>query len=391
MLKCASLYTFEVDNPEIALSEIKEQLAEKITLMGNTTGIVICHPEFVLSGVLKFVCENLPFDLTGVTTSSQAVNGMIGEIILTIFVMTSDDIHFITGVTEGLVDEVDGPVRTAYEKSMDGISEIPKLALVFPPFMPHGGDRYVEAMEKITPKTPVFGTRSIDDTAAFTDSETIYNGENYKCEMSFVLCFGNINPRFLIATVSDSTAISSSITVTKASGNYVYEINNMNTFEYFAAAGLVDRRGAVVSFQFFPIKVDPIKREDYDGIPVILGLGCFLEDGTAVFYGDVAEGSTITIMKCDVDDILFTTSQTIKKMNVMDNVNGALLFPCVVRRSTLSGINKPLLELQTALTEINPQIPFMLGYAGGEICPTSLKNGVPVNRFHNYSLVVLVV
>jgi hypothetical protein len=51
----------------------------------------------------------------------------------------------------------------------------------------------------------------------------------------------------------------------------------------------------------------------------------------------------------------------------------------------------PLVELQTALSTIRPDIPFMIGYAGGEICPTSIKNGIPANRFHNYSLVALVV
>ena len=51
----------------------------------------------------------------------------------------------------------------------------------------------------------------------------------------------------------------------------------------------------------------------------------------------------------------------------------------------------PLMELETARDTINPDIPFMIGYAGGEICPTLVRNGVPTNRYHNYSLVILVV
>ena len=36
MLKCAGIYTFEVDSPVIALSEIKEQLDKKITLLEHS-------------------------------------------------------------------------------------------------------------------------------------------------------------------------------------------------------------------------------------------------------------------------------------------------------------------------------------------------------------------
>ena len=391
MLKCVSLYTLEVDSHEIAINDIKEQLESKITLLDNSVGIVMCNPEFIYSGVLKAVCENLPFDLAGVTTASQAVNDATDDIILTVFVMTSDDVRFSTGITEGLINGVDVPLRAAYEKAAAGISDKPKLALVFPPIMLHGGHTYIRAMEILAPNTPVFGTLSIDDTATLENSETIYNGDNYKSEMPFILCYGNIEPRFLIATASDSTAVTSKIPVTKASDIFVYEINNMNPFEYFTSLGLIERKGQAGIFQFFQVKVDMPDSKHDDGVPIIRELCYFQDDGTAVFYGDVEEGSTITILKCDVDDILSTTSHAIAQLNEMQNVNGALLFPCSVRRSVLQGVNKTQFELEKVKAEINPAIPFMMGYSGGEICPTSFKNGIPANRFHNYSMVILAV
>ena len=74
----------------------------------------------------------------------------------------------------------------------------------------------------------------------------------------------------------------------------------------------------------------------------------------------------------------------------MPDVNGVLMFPCIVRRMMTMQINS-LTELESVRNMINPVIPFMVGYSGGEICPTLIKNGVPTNRFHNYSLVILVV
>ena len=385
MLKCTSVFTLEVDSPEIAAEEIKEQLAKKINLLDNTVGIVMCHPEFIISGVLNFVCESLPFDLVGITTASQAVNDEVGELILTIFIMTSDDVSFKAGVTESLSKEVDEPVKAAYEKLADGLSEAPKLILTFPPFGLRAGDTYVRAWDKLLPQAPVFGTCAIDDTAAFSDCETIYNGMNYKAAMPFLLCYGNINPRFVIATLTESNAVSSKAEVTRAEGNCVYEINHDNALKYF------EEKGFVESVKFTPFLIDLLKREDYDGVPVIRGHAAFTKDGAAFFYGDVDEGSTFTMLVCDPDDILATTRKKIEQINQLQDINGVLLFPCVVRRAALLGVNKSLEELRGIRETINPGIPFMAGYAGGEFCPTSIRDGVPTNRFHNHSLVVCVI
>ena len=151
MIKCASVYTYEIDDFDVAYDEIKTQLDEKLTLLDNTVGIVMCHPEFISSGALKAICERLPFDTAGVTTSSQAVNGVAGELILTIFVITSNDSQFRVGVTGEYGESVETSVMDAYTKASEGISDAPALALIFPtistnyagtPMSPHGGTRY---------------------------------------------------------------------------------------------------------------------------------------------------------------------------------------------------------------------------------------------------------
>ena len=385
MLKCASVYTSEADSPEIAVNEIREQLNRKITLLENTAGIVMCNPEFISTGVLRAVCEDLPFDLAGITTASQAVNDEAGELLLTVFIMTSDDVQFKTGVTENMANDVDGTIKAAHGKFAAGTSEAPKLAFIFPPFGLYAGDMYVRAWGKIIPGTPLFGTCAIDDTAAFTDCHTIFNGADFRTEMPFILCYGNINPRFMIATLPESNAVTTKAEVTKAAGNCVYEINHDNALKYF------EERGFVESVRFTPFLIDLLRRDDYDGVPVIRGHASFTEEGAAVFYGDVDEGSTFKMLKLDPDDILATTVQKLEMINGMPGINGVILFPCAVRRAALLGVNKHLMELKNAREKINPEIPFMMGYAGGEICPTSVNNGVPTNRFHNHSLVILVI
>ena len=388
MLKCASVYTCEIDDFDAALSEIKAQLEQKMTLLNHSVGIIMCHPEFTGTGILEHLSENLPFDLAGVTTASQAVNDQIGELILTVFVMTSDDIVFKTGVTEALGSDVDGAVKTAYDKTITEVpemSEQPRLALLFPPFGQHAGDAYIRAWEKIIPGTPLFGTHAIDDTAIFKECRTIYNGQHYETAMPFVLCYGNIHPRFMIATFSEDSAVSAKVEITKAKGNCLQEINHAPAIEYFKKMGIADI-SFMTAFMF-----DFSKHQYDDNTPVVRGFASFTEEGAATFYGEVEDAATFAFLKWDTDILLSATSQKISEINGMSGVNGVLFFPCTMRRAVLLGASRPLLEFATVKEHIKQEIPFMMGDAGGEICPTSVRDGVPLNRFHNYSLVILIV
>ena len=192
MLRCASVYTYEIDDPEIALEDIKTQLGKKIELLGQTVGIIMCHPEFIASGVVRYLSENLPFILAGATSSAQAVNDEAGELILTIFVMTSDDSWFKTGVTGDLVSGLDSPIKSALNATIAGEQALPKLAIVFPPLiLEYAGDAYVSAWENVLPGVPIFGAIAIEDTMPFDDCETINGGETYKTALTYVLCFDN--------------------------------------------------------------------------------------------------------------------------------------------------------------------------------------------------------
>jgi len=243
MLKCVSVYTYEIDDPATALEEIKLQIDKKITLLENSIGIIMCNPEFIGSGAVKYLSDNLPFDCAGVTTSSQAVNGEAGEFILTVFIMTSDDAFFKAGVTASVDENIDTPVKNAVGEITAGISEIPKLAIIFPPLiLKYAGDAYINALKQVIPDVPVFGTIAIDDSLNFEESETIYNGKNYKTAMPFVLCYGKINPRFLIGTLPENKTMPYKGEITKSSGPFVQEINNINAYKYFESIGFARQR-----------------------------------------------------------------------------------------------------------------------------------------------------
>jgi len=391
MLKCTSICTYEVDDRAVAIEEIKNQLSEKIELLDSSVGIIMCHPEFITSGMLKHICENLPFDIVGVTTAAQAINGEAGDMILTIFVMTSDTIRFKAGMTECMNDGVDDVATAAYKKSSEGETEEPGLALLFPTIMiNNAGDDYVTAWQKNIPRTPLFGTLAADDTPTFEDNEAIFNGDSSSTKMSYVLAYGDINPRFLIGTIPEENVMPYSGEITSSTGSVVKEINGMNTREYFESIGFESCGISSVNYLFLPFLIDLKTREDYDGVPVIRVLELFNDDGTAVFHGIVDEGSTFTLLRCESQDVVTVTKRKIDEINQMDDINGVLMFSCIVRRivTMTDNFNE---EFEIAKDSLRSDIPFMMGCAGGEICPTMIKNGIPINRYHEYSMVILIV
>jgi len=142
------------------------------------------------------------------------------------------------------------------------------------------------------------------------------------------------------------------------------------------------------AFWFLPFLVSQRKREDYDGVPVVRGMAAFGDDGSASFRGKMDQGSAFTLMNMTAEDVLEETAAKLRSALEMPEVNGILIFSCVVRHMVLMHRN-PLEEMELA-EEILGSTPFMMGYVAGECCPTSEKNGAHVNRFHNYSLVALV-
>ncbi|MCL1849332.1 MAG: FIST C-terminal domain-containing protein, partial [Clostridiales bacterium] len=203
--------------------------------------------------------------------------------------------------------------------------------------------------------------------------------------------YGAIHPRFMITALPPDPSILNGGEITKAEGTCVYEINHMNAFEYYDSLDFIEMSKEENNMTLFtPLIVDLKRRKDYDGIPVVRGNISFTEDGAAIYTGDVDEGSTFVFSVCNYETILSTTRQTVEQVNALSEVNGVLLLPCIVRRMALFGID-PMAELQESRQMLKQNIPYMMGYSGGEICPTSIHEGIPTNRFHNYSLAILIV
>ncbi|MDL2219529.1 FIST C-terminal domain-containing protein [Ruminococcaceae bacterium OttesenSCG-928-O06] len=387
MIQAAVAHTFEIDEAAVALAEVCSQLDEQLVLRRHTVGILQCDPEFIASGVVAQLCRRLGFPVVGGTTAGQATAAAAGTLMLTLLVLTSDDVEFVPARTEGLAGDLFGAVERSYQKAAEGRKEAPKLVLAFPPILEaYAGDWYVEAFERQCGRVPVFGSLAVDDAITVYDHcATVHNGEALAEEMAYLLLYGEVIPRFFIATAPAESALPEKGVITRAAGNVVYEINGMRAIDFFERVGLAQggvlRRGV----DFVPFLMTVPGEDGQNERPFVRALIRFNEDGSATCRGTMYEGAAFTIASNAGADVIASTLDTVTRLNGEEDVQAVLLFSCIVRRITLGADS--LQELKQVRQRIGLDVPYMMSYSGGEIAPTALHEDGAVNRFHNYSFI----
>jgi len=384
-MKMLNAWTLELDEPEIAVSEILEQLGLESNTQKNSIGFITCSYDYIESGIVKAVCEAIPFEIIGCTTLTNANNEEDGTMLFCLTVFTADDCQFVAAVTGALGKDVDGAIGAAVRAATNDSEQPAKIALAFMPMFGIGGEIMLNALDKVLPGVPVFGTVGCDhDTAEYSNTYVIHNGECYRDCLSFMLIYGNVNPRFVVTSTSDQNLRKQQAVITSSEGCLLKKVNDMTAKEYFESIGLASGKG-VEGMSSIPFVVDyndgsqPVARAIY-------GLN---EDGSAVCGGIMPEGGTLYIGRMDVDDILLTAETSVNKLLSENGANGIVLFPCLGRNMVLA--LDPMAEINVVRNSVGSSVPWHLAYSGGESCPVSGKDGQLLNRFHNFTFIGFVI
>ncbi|MDR3160269.1 MAG: hypothetical protein LBU28_01485, partial [Spirochaetaceae bacterium] len=120
MIRTFTVFTENIDDPDMAAAEIRDQIQKGPGFLKNTVGIIACHYEFVLSGAAQAVCSGLPFEVVGTISSVQAINEAQGTLLLTILVLTSDEVDFKTVCTDSLKEDPERVIAEAYTRTAGG-------------------------------------------------------------------------------------------------------------------------------------------------------------------------------------------------------------------------------------------------------------------------------
>jgi hypothetical protein len=381
MIKMLNACTAEIDDADVAVAEILEQLDLDKKKLKNAVGIIACFNEYIETGVVKALCAALPFDVVGCTSLGNAARGECGLELLSISVLTSDDVSFST-VHSGRISfgNIEKPIAEAYEKAWSG--KKPDFILAYPPLMGDvGGSGIFNAINKICSGIPLYGTFSCDHSLDYSGSYVIYNGETDQDTAAMILMFGPVNPRFMVTSIPERDIQKQHGVITDSDGILLKRINDMPVLDYMAGLGLV-KNGTIEAIGTLPLMVNY-----NDGTkPVALGLYSVTPEGYLICGGEIPVNAAISIGMMSYNGILETAESTIRRALEFKDINGILMYPCL-SRNLLLGVNSDD-EMRKIISIIGQDIPYQICYAGGEICPLSDQDEKLVNHFHNFTFIL---
>ncbi|MDR2631911.1 MAG: FIST C-terminal domain-containing protein [Spirochaetaceae bacterium] len=382
MIRFLTAFTFEIDDPRIAAQEILEQLDTKHALLKNSAGLLFCSLGFVSSGVAEAVCKELPFEVIGCTTHGIAAPETIGENILAVTVLTSNDSFFKIGVSEPL--NADGKTRiTELYERLSGSSEFSPALILVCHSNPEGfpGDNVVEILDRASGGIPLFGTNALDETFENRTPLIIHNGSSYADRLALLLVYdGTMESRFDIKSLPALNIYSKPALATEVQGNKLISINNIPAVEFMEKLGIISKNKANAVYGF-PLLVD----NNDDAGPKSCAIHS-IEDGGVLRCGStIVQGATVKLVSQMRDEVLRNSEQLIESIKEAGSKTNHLIFSCF-------GRSIPLVDLEEEMALFKKHMEgrsYMFIYSGGEFCPVHDKQGKIRNCFHQFSIISL--
>lgn len=378
MIQMFTARTSEIDEIDEAIREIKEQI-DFSALKKNTGGIFFCHIDFVNSGVVEALCEALPFPVIGMTSMASADEEAYGLFDLNLTLLTSDEVTFEAGMTEGINhDNYREEISRMFQTVRGRVESDPAMILSFMPYIPDvAGYEVVEAMDAACQGIPLWGSITNNVDFNYEKVYTICNGRYLRAGLAMMFLNGPISPRFIVASLPERNISNNRAIITKSEGAVLREVNDLPLLEYLENVGLVITKENITTT---PVMVY------YDGAkePVALGFYTLFEDGSVLTGGEMPVGTSFAVGNIDAQGIYESAQEGLAQILAFKDRQATLLLPCVTRYIMLAPDQEG--ELRLIREKLAGEgLPFMMGYSGGEICPMPGPDGKLYNRFHNYT------
>ncbi|MCL2634332.1 MAG: FIST C-terminal domain-containing protein [Oscillospiraceae bacterium] len=391
MIKSHVILLTEIDEPDDAVSELREKL-EEIELLKNTVGILTIYTDAVTSGVYKAVADAIPFPIAGITTAAQSSNGTIGMYMFSIMVLTSDDCNFACGQTDVIPEEVDAIpiIQDTYLSLKKQLDATPKLVLMFPAlFNFHFPGEFVSAISEIDPRTAVFGgvANADRDTVAERGCYlALCNGDSFIDRVAMVLISGEINPEFFVVSLTDEAIVMPNVgEITKCERNLLVSVNDIVADEFFNKIGFImgDSSNAGLLSSTFILNYERNNNDLVSRTPFMV-----TDTGAVVTGGYLFEGASLSVAVSTPDVVAQTAKTLAEKIKGANNAKTALLYSCIGRRISL--MSDSMKELEVVKEIVPAEINYTIGYASGEICPMAVTDEKAFNHEHNQTLIACV-
>ncbi|MDR0357212.1 MAG: hypothetical protein LBH63_02465, partial [Clostridiales Family XIII bacterium] len=239
MITTLNAYTEELDDVALAVSQIMNELDLDINRRKNSIAIVNCYSEFLDNGIVEALSDALPFDLIGTTTMFCGTQSDRGGLGLAIQVLTSDDVSFRACYSPPLSEDQETRIKQSYKAAASAYAEKPKMMLTYAPMLQTiGFDQLVNWLDEASDGVPNFGCLAVDHTVDFAKARSFFNGDYSWDRVGIVLMYGNLTPRFLMASVAEENIMPRAVTVTKSQENILMEVNEIPFASYLQQLGL---------------------------------------------------------------------------------------------------------------------------------------------------------
>jgi hypothetical protein len=387
MIKVLTAYTYELDNPEKAVQDILDQINLQNSLLKNTVALLLCHVKFIEMGIMERVCKSLPFEVIGCTSMYFGIPDREGEIMLTVTVLTSDDIEFATGVCEPLTAEnAEDCIRALYQKTAASFGGgPPNLIFTFPPTMLSVTvDVMTAALDHASGGLPVFGSVALDIDVHNRNPKTIYQGKSYDDRMTLLLFKGPIRPRFFSMCFPKESSMGQNVVITSANGPELISINNKSAVSFFHEIGFLQKNDSRFS-QAIPLVI-----EDRNGNMDVVVVQSITPEGTFICGKHISAGGILNIGVITAEHVLESARTLIRtiKRTIKESGSGAGLFigSCFSRTVVLG--EGAAAEIALIRQELGGFPGAYLYFnSGGEVCPNYSKSGETVNQAFQYAII----
>jgi hypothetical protein len=307
-------------------------------------------------------------------------------LLLSVSVLTSDDISFASGVTRPIHGNPGAPIAELYSKLRDALPEKPSLLYTLAPtLLDIGGDGFIESIDEISGGVPLFGSLAFTHKSDFSGVYTFFNGKHFPDALALVAMSGDIDPVFLKTSLPEERMIRQKAIVTDSEKNRIRRINGIPVLEYLESVGLAEN-GKIDESGLGSI---PLVLTLEDGSQVVRSPCTMTDDGELICYGNVPVNSTIDFAYGDKEYVLRSARETMTGALEAHSARNMMIFSCAARRWMLGGdINAEMDEVERQAGDV---CEYQFSYSGGEICPVARSDGRLVNRFHNYTLIVCLI
>ena len=383
MIEMYTIYTDEVDDIQSAVSKILSGVADCV-LLENSVGILHCHEDFLESGIARAVCRVLPFDVAGGVTISASIEGFMGRCVLTLTILTSDDVRFKSGVSSSIIDDFEGSLGRLYRDISSGGGERPAMFIPFLPMTPLiGGDEIIARLDELSRGVPAFGMVAVSGQLRHTRNFAIHNGEAYSDSMALIALFGDVDPYFLAVPVDYGSVLPQKAIVTGIDRNILKSVNNISPVAFFESLNIINN-GDIAGLESMPLVFQP-----EDGGPFIVrSITDAAPDGHMTLTGTVPERSTLALSVIDPEHVARSTEDKIWEALAVTNGRSVMMYSCAVRYWAL-GLDWAG-EHRKAAECIGKSSRYHLAYSAGEIFPARTGDGKMANELLNGSMIICV-